>query len=698
MGSMAKSQGRGGMTITIQNSLFEKAFSMLGRINHPAAMSVTTKKARTMNIQTFFLLLISFSVPLNAAAATNSSQQDQQASLKQYSPQAGNNHPGQVFWGDTHLHTKLSVDAYLNSNRTLGPAEAYRFAKGKDIKTHDGKSVRLRRPLDFLVIADHGFNMGVMSGIDAGNKMLLATEAGQRWRDRQKDVIDSQPKDYSFRDLGKRSNDFYRSAIHNNIDNKAFTQSLWQRTSALADKHNDPGTFTTLIGYEWTAVSPAHIHRVVVFKDGADKVSTVLPFSRFDSEKPEDLWRYFSHYEQQTGGEVLAIPHNGNVTDGQLFKPQDTYGKPFNATYARLRSRWEPLFEVTQIKGDSEAHPLLSPNDEFADFETWNSWSGRSLGHEYTQSESGDWERGEEKTWSPEERKKKSFEYARPALKLGLQHQARLGVNPFKFGLIGSTDSHTSLATADEANFWGKHSTRGPDEKRMMAPSGYPSVGWENAAQGYAAVWAKENTRESLFAAMKRKEVYASTGPRITVRFFAGWDFKSDDAFSPNLASIGYQKGVPMGGDLSNAPNNKSPQFLIRAVKDPDGANLDRVQVIKGWHDAKGELHEKIYNVAMSDNRKTNWRGNVKPVGSTVNIESASYTNTIGEPELAVVWEDPDFNKSELSFYYLRVLEIPTPRWTAYDAKFFGLKDVPKEVPMVTQERAYTSPIWFSPN
>jgi hypothetical protein len=287
------------------------------------------------------------------------------------------------------------------------------------------------------------------------------------------------------------------------------------------------------------------------------------------------------------------------------------------------------------------------------------------------------------------------YQYVRSALQLGLQQQAKTGANPFKFGLIGSTDSHTALTAVDEDNFWGKTASAEPSAKRMLAP--YSVMNWEMNAAGYAAVWAEENTREALFSAMRRKEVYSSTGPRMAVRFFGGWDYVPGDADRPDLADIGYAKGVPMGGDLTQGPPGRSPNFLIRAVKDPDGANLDRVQVIKGWHDEKGNLHENVYNVALSDGRQADATGKVGLVGSTVNVEDASYTNSIGSPELAVVWTDPDFNKDELAFYYIRVLEIPTPRWTAYDAKFYGLTDLPEHIQMVTQERAYTSPIWYAP-
>jgi len=603
-----------------------------------------------------------------------------------------------VYWGDTHLHTNLSVDANGIGNKSLTPDDAYRFAKGEAVRAHNGMKAKLSRPLDFLVIADHALNVGVMPRLAAGDPRLLKTEIGKRWHQKMQQYPlkltellnnpDSTPFQAMYASLfgGGPEGFFFQAWDDDAIRDPEFRQSVWDEITANADRHNQPGAFTAFSGYEWTPSGAGFsIHRVVIFKDAAETVRRVLPFSKHDSEDPERLWDYLSSYEKTTGGEVLAIPHNGNVTHGMMFSLSNSLGEAISADYAKSRSRWEPLYEVTQTKGDGEAHPLLSPTDEFADYETWSSWKGWTM--DGVKSEG----------WKA----RKQSEYARSALKLGLGQQAKLGVNPFKFGMIGSTDSHTSLSTADENNYWGKFSLSEPSKHRMTdASTGknwYSLKGWEYASSGYAAIWAEENTRESLFAAMKRKEVYASTGPRITVRFFGGWDYQRDDAFRPDLAHIGYSKGVPMGGDLTAAPDDQSPRFLIRAVKDPDGANLDRVQVIKGWHDKQGELHEKIYNVALSDGRKENGRGKVKPVGNTVDIPNASYTNTIGDPELAIVWQDPDFDKDELAFYYLRVLEIPTPRWTAYDAKFFGLKDIPDEVPMVTQERAYASPIWYTP-
>ncbi len=592
-----------------------------------------------------------------------------------YSPFADVNYPDSVYWGDAHVHTNLSVDANVGGNRSLGPAEAYRFAKGEVITLDTGASVQLDRPLDFLVVADHAIGLGNLAKLQIAAPALLKTKTGKRLYDRYQSIL-AKP-DTAEETLWKLSLDIRGK---DEVRETSFRQTMWQEVTANADRYNQPEIFTAFSGFEWTSfrAGSGGLHRVVIFKDDGTKTNQTLPYSRTDSNNPEDLWAYLENYQQNTGGDVLAIPHNGNLSGGTMFELVDSLGQPQDKRYAELRNRWEPLYEVTQIKGDSETHPLLSPNDKFSDYETWNGWKGR------------------EEAESAKAKQSKKYEYARSALQLGLLQQSRLGINPFKFGLIGSTDSHTSLATADESNFWGKYFKTLPSPGRIETYSA-STIGWNNSAAGYMAIWAQENTRESLFAAMKRKEVYATTGPRINVRFFGGWDYQQDDAFKPDLARIGYNQGVPMGGDLTAAPDNQSPSFLIRAVKDPDGANLDRVQVIKGWMDAQGELHEKIYNVALSDERKENWRGKVKPVGSTVDIKDASYTNSVGDAELAVVWTDPDFNHNELAFYYLRVLEIPTPRWTAYDAKYFEIKDIPEEVPLVTQERAYSSPIWYSP-
>ncbi len=595
-----------------------------------------------------------------------------------YSRAVRENYPNNVYWGDTHLHTNLSGDAVFK----ISPNEAYRFARGEEVTSNSGQQARLSRPLDFIVIADHGNNMGAQVTRDKvrDDSSFRKTNVGKLWTQAYEDLrnagVSERKLKYGRFKLGKGQNI--------NIRHPGFRQSIWERVTAGADLHNTPGRFTAFIGYEWTS-SLRQVHRVVIFKDNANIVNKVLPFTSYDSRRPEDLWKYMDEYQKSTGGSVLAIPHNGNLTYGTMFSLRDSRRRPFTKEYATARSGWEPLVEVTQIKGDSETHPILSPDDEFADFETWNGWAGRENG--------GIMWTGNRVGIRPDSLIK--FEYIRSALKLGLRQQAETGANPFKFGMIGSTDSHTGLVAVDENNFWGKTAYAEPKASRVQGR--YAIYNWEMNAAGYAAVWATENTREALFDAMRRKEVYASTGPRMIVRFFGGWDYVSDDALRPDLAGIGYAKGVPMGGDLTHGPEGKPPSFLIRAVKDPDGANLDRVQVIKGWHDKEGELHEKIYNVALSDGRKEDGSGNVRPVGSTVDVENASYTNSIGDPELAVVWKDPDFDKDELAFYYVRVLEIPTPRWTAYDAKFYGLEDLPDDIPMITQERAYTSPIWYTP-
>lgn len=616
-------------------------------------------------------------------------------------------YPDNVYWGDTHLHTNLSIDAYIFGNRRLGIEEAYRFAKGEKVTASSLNTVQLRRPLDFLVIADHASNMGLMQKLEAKDLSVISSALGKEWVSRLQEIASSDNSEAVERSLHLSVFGFDSGQVLSDIEQ----QSIWKKVTELADIYNDSGTFTALIGYEWTE-SLFNLHRVVIFKDDAEKVSQIKPFSKFDSMDPIDLWQYLDDYEKKYGGEALAIPHNGNLSQGVMFALEDTTGLLLSPEYAKMRSRWEPLFEVTQIKGDSETHPLISPADQFAEFERlsinndslWEQEAinkKRGLNKSYASWFEKRYQR-QDATWDYR------YGYARPALKLGLQEQSRMGANPFKFGMIGSTDSHTSLATADESNFWGKLSWVEPNKQRVTGSlfgpwgstntktHGIFATAWRMNAAGYTAIWAEENTREALFDAMKRREVYASTGPRIRVRFFGGWDFEATDAFRHDFAHIGYSKGVPMGGDLTDAPKNISPAFLIRAVKDPDGANLDRVQVIKGWHDDQGELNEKIYNVALSDDRQD--RGSkTQVVGNTVDIPNASYTNTIGETELAVVWKDPDFNPDELAFYYLRILEIPTPRWTAYDAKAFDLKNIPDHIPVVIQERAYSSPIWYTP-
>ena len=602
-----------------------------------------------------------------------------------YSPYAGGAVPTRVFFGDTHLHTSFSMDAGAFGAR-LGPEDSYRLARGEEIESSTAGRVRLARPLDFLVVADHSDNMGFFPDLFAGAPHLLADPTGKRWYDMVQEGGKS-GVNAALEIIDAFSRGTFPEAIFYKPDSKPY-KGAWAKTIAAAEKYNEPGRFTAFIGYEWTSQVPPgnNLHRVLIYRDGADKASQTVPFTTYPpdgSTNPEDLWTVLEAYEEKTGGDVLAIAHNGNLSNGMMFPLVNPVGGgPLTRAYAERRARWERLYEATQIKGDGEAHPFLSPNDEFADFGTWDK---------------GNLNLSEAKT-----NDMLAGEYARSGLKLGLQLENDLGINPFKYGMIGSTDSHTALATADDDNFFGKHSGSEPSPERMKHPfmkTGVGTIlGWETLASGYAAVWAPENTREALFDAMERKETYATTGPRMLVRFFGGWDFESADAATRQPAAIGYRKGVPMGGDLSNAPRGKSPSFLVAALKDPIGANIDRIQIVKGWRTAAGELEERIYDIAVSDGRAINSDGRcTTPVGNTVDVASASWTNTIGDTEFSTVWKDPDFDPKERAFYYVRVLEIPTPRWTAYDAKYFGLDDLPDDIEMVHQERAYTSPIWYTP-
>ena len=427
------------------------------------------------------------------------------------------------------------------------------------------------------------------------------------------------------------------------------------------------------------------MHRVVIYRNGGDMAIQMVPYTTIPPQgsiNPRDLWKWLTSYEKKTGGDVLAIAHNGNLSNGIMFPLDAQYdGKELDVEYVNTRNAWEPVYEVTQIKGDGETHPFLSPNDELADYETWDL---------------GNLDASEAKT-----DEMLPGEYAREALKRGLAIEERIGTNPYKFGMIGSTDSHTSLATAQEDNFFGKHTGAEPNASRMTHPFMETDIGtlmgWDMVASGLAAVWAKENTREALFDAMERKEVYATTGSRMTVRFFGGWDFTSEDANSRLPAEVGYKKGIPMGGDISKNTSGKAPSFLVAARSDPYSGNLDRIQIIKGWLGKDGKTHEKVFDVAWSGDRKPDKNGKLPAVGNTVDVKNATWTNTIGSPELITVWKDPDFDPAQKAFYYARVIEIPTPRWTAYDSKYFKV-DLPDEVEMITQERAYTSPIWYTPS
>lgn len=575
----------------------------------------------------------------------------------------------ELLWGDTHLHTAFSPDAYFLENRSADPHSAYRFAKGLPIvSARTGARVQIDTPLDFLVVSDHAEMMGVPYRLFKGDPSLVATATGQRFMRMIKE--------------GKGFDVFneFLASINNNqaiddLNSPEIRKSIWQTSTAIAEQYNDPGKFTTLIGWEWTSTPGGNnLHRVVFSESDAATAQRYTPFSSLDSNQPEQLWQWLDNTSKEQQTDFVSIPHNSNISGGLMFATQDSEGRPLSSDYARTRMRWEPVVEATQIKGDSETHALLSPNDEFATFES------------YRHLLSIDPNAGPAPITKAD--------YIRSALMTGLEQEDKLGVNPFKFGLIGSSDAHTSQGAAEEDNFGGKISRFGKPEDHDQTTPGSTITGWDFSASGLAAVWAEDNTREAIFAAFKRREVYATTGTRIGLRFFGGWQFKTRDLRHKQLAKNAYNKGVPMGGDLTAAPKAKAPSFLIQAVKDPKGANLDRVQIVKGWLDEKGQAQEKVYNVTAS--REIANDGELDAVGNTVDLARASYSNDIGSAELTAVWQDPQFNPRQRAFYYVRVLEIPTPRHTLFDAIALN-KEHPKSQASSIQERAYSSPIWYTP-
>ena len=627
------------------------------------------------------LLLPAFSAQAQDAGTADKAKLERAFPSKpNFSPYAGRTFPTMPLFGDTHLHTGFSMDAGAFGAR-LTPRDAYKFARGEEITSNSGQPVKLSRPLDFLVVADHSDGMGFFPLLMSGDPTLLATPQGRQWYD----LIRGGKG-------GEAALDIIRSFGQQKLPNgfplpgTPAYRNAWGETIKAAEAYNEPGRFTAFIGFEWTSNTGGNnLHRNVIFRGNGTQAALVEPYTTlppFGSDNPVDLWKYMAATQDKTGTEVLAIAHNGNMSNGRMFPMVEAFGKKIDREYAQNRARWEPLYEMTQTKGTGEAHPFLSPNDEFADFELWD--------------------KGNLDGSVPKTRDMLEFEYARSALKIGLRLEDVLGVNPYKFGMIGSSDAHTGLAAMEEDNFFGKTAPQEPSPERMTKvffadpKTGVKVMDWEVGASGYAAVWATENTREAIFDAMKRRETYATTGPRMAVRFFGGWDFAAADASNRMPAAVGYAKGVPMGGDLTKTPNGKVPTFLVAALKDAIGANLDRIQVVKGWVDKDGRTQEKVYDVVWSGNRKPGADGKLPPVGNTVDVANATWTNTIGAPELITVWKDPQFDPKQRAFYYARVIEIPTPRWTAYDAKRFGVKPLP-ETRMVLQERAYTAPIWYTP-
>lgn len=593
-----------------------------------------------------------------------------------FSPERERTFPEQLLFGDTHLHTAYSYDAGMIGN-VLDAPQAYQFARGDTVVASLGVPARLRTPLDFLAVTDHAESLGLAPALAEQHPLILEDANATAMRDliAEGNIVDA------FKMFAQlRARGVY--VLHR----EDMIQPMWQRLTAAAEAYNDPGRFTTLIGYEYTSgPQQNNLHRVVLFRDDAQQANRVLPFSSVESTDPEDLWRWMADYESATGGQILAIPHNGNLSNGLMFGDYRMNGEAPDADYARRRARWEPLYEMTQIKGDSETHPLLSPEDEFADF--WR-WDRGNFG------------------FAAKTEEMLASEYARSALLQGLEYEATLGVNPYQFGLMGSTDSHTGLATAEENNFFSKATPGEPGVgigrylqdivQKFKGKDDVSIPSYRSAAGGLVAVWAHENTRQSIFDALRRREVYATTGPRIRLRVFAGFSFPDRSHQFPDLVATGYQYGQPMGSVLKTSEDGASLQLLISAEKDPLGAVLDRVQVVKGWQDSAGQTHEQVFDVAFAGPRMVDDRGHLAAIVSTVH--GAEYDNSAGAAVLATLWQDPQFDPRQRAFYYVRVLEVPTPTWLAYDRAFYGdLVQVPKDAQWIHQERAYSSPIWFSP-
>jgi hypothetical protein len=614
------------------------------------------------------------------APPTEAARKPVEAKKPDYSPFPNQNFPNRVYWGVAHVHTGYSFDSGMFGVTTT-PDDLFRVARGGEVVLDNGQRFKQDRPLDWVSITDHAEYMGISDEIRTGSPDLLSNPQGKRWYEMSQ----------------KSPEEGVKAAIEAVVsmqsgkpvfDASKLTAAAWAHATTAAEKWNQPGVFTTLHGFEWTSAPGGNnLHRTVIFRDGADRVNQIVPFSTFDSQDPAELWKYMDAYAKKTGGEVLAIPHNGNLSNGMMYTAETFGGKPIDRAYAEARASHEPLFEATQIKGDGETHPYLSPTDEFANFERWDVNFNKMV---------------------PAENSVLHANYVRSALKLGLELDAKLGANPYKSGLIGGSDAHIGVVTTREDNFFGEFANGLPSPERWKAPlamvNNDPKKGplvsvWNEQAAGLGGVWATENTREGIWDALKRKEVYATTGDRPVLRVFAGWDFvpADRDRPEPDFAANGYAHGVPMGGDLSKAPAGKRPVFMVYALRDPEGPNLDRIQIVKGWLGKDGKTHERIFDVAVSGGRKIGPDGRCKTsVGSTVDVANATYTNTIGAAYLSAYWKDPTFNPAQRAFYYVRVIQIPSPRWTAYDQKRYGIK-MAENVPMTVTDRAYTSPIWYTP-
>jgi len=571
-----------------------------------------------------------------------------------------------VYFGEEHMHTTNSPDAFVIGTRGTWE-DAYKWAMGEEIVLSTTKEkIKKSTPLDFVAITDHAEYFGVMPSLIDPNDPLYNTELGKKMRDPNAKPSDSD----------SAINQILGSLISGNpmkeFVNPKLSMGNWKRYVDTANKYNKPGKFTTMVAWEWTSIpNGRNMHRNVFFRDKFPEA----PFTAFDSIQPGDLWT-FQEIQRGLGRDNLAIPHNANVSDGWMFSPNTFLGGPMDARDAARQNLNEPLMEIIQTKGQSDTHPLMSPNDEFAEFEMFENMIN---------------------VGQPSQVK---YGYMRQGLVEGMIHEEKLGTNPFKYGIVAGSDSHAAYTPNEEFNFHGTHGLLDDTPEKRMNPNKNASgdVAARVGSAGITAVWAEENTREGLFDAMKSKETYGTSGPLIRLRFFGGWSYPKDLVNKDDFVKQAYAGGVPMGRDLP-AKAGKAPTFAVWALKDPESGNLDRIQIIKAFVNKWGRPDEKIYDVVWSDEqtRSIDASGKLTPVGNTVNIEKATYSNdTIGANQLRAVWTDPDFNPAQRALYYVRVLEIPTPRWSTYDAAKLGIAPL-ENVPATLQERAWSSPIWYTP-
>ncbi len=628
---------------------------------------------RHLNISVLTFSIILFSCGGGEQSVTNDAAEEQanEEVVIQSNPLK------EAYFGDTHVHTGWSFDAGLDG-AILTPTDAYRFAIGEEVTSNSGIKTRLRRPYDWFLISDHSDAMGTINEVIDGNEEMMESEILQGWNEAFSSGDEEKASAAKSEVINLQSN----GQLPDQLTDPKWMVSAWNQTIDAAEEFYRPGEFTTFTAYEWTvnAGGGDNLHRNIIYKQGGDKARDILPLTTFETEDPRKLWEWMANYEAQTGDQLLAIPHNGNMSNGRMLEEQEFDGSPMTQEWAEMRQKYERLMELFQYKGQSEAHPFLSTDDEFADYELWD--------------------RGNLVLKPKESKEALKYEYWREGLKSGMRIKQELGVNPFMYGSNSASDTHTGLSSVDESEFYGKFKTVEPsNEERWNFPlisgNGDNYLGWEMAASGIMGVWAESNTREDIWDAMYNRETFSTTGPRMKMRFFGGFGYNESD-MGNSMVQAGYDKGVAMGSTLEGTSDENAPSFLIQVLKDPDGANLDRIQVIKGWVDANGETQEKIYEVAWAGGRELNADGKLPAVGNTVNLETAEYTNDIGAAELSTFWTDPDFDPSLPSFYYVRALEIPTPRWTLFDKVRFNL-DLPDEVPLVHQERGVTSPIWYNP-